>query len=108
MATFGSKARFALRMRVNMSEIGSFMLPACFGDARNEAVEGAFAEGEARAAELAQVTVAASAHGAAIDDADGAGVFGQLGKRSVVFFGFQFGAESGVFFYGLAFFIVPF
>src|SRR5580765_279389 len=108
MATFGSRARFALRIRVNMSEIGSFMLPACLGDARDEAVESAFAESEARAAELAQVAAAASAHGAAIDDAHRAGVFGQLGKRGVVFLGFQFGAESGVFFYGLALFIVSF
>ena len=62
-STAGSSARLALRMRVNMSEIGSLIiiLPAGLGHAGNQAVQRGFAERQARTAELAQITVAAAA-----------------------------------------------
>ncbi len=40
----------------------------------------------------------AAGEAAAVHNACGAGVAGQLGKRGVVFFRFQFRAEGGVFF----------
>src|SRR5215469_2560944 len=90
-STLGSNARLALRIRVSMSEIGSFIikLPAGFGHARDQPVEGAFAEGHARAAELAQVAVTASAHRAAVHHARWACVARQLGQPRVVALGLQ-------------------
>src|SRR5580765_2901507 len=70
-STPGSKARFALRIRASISEMGSVIfqrimlsveLPTGLGYARNQPIESGFAEGQTRAAELPQITVAAAAH----------------------------------------------
>src|SRR5437773_6869473 len=78
-STTGSNARCALRIRANMSAIGSVIqLPTGFGDAWNEAIERGFAELEARAGKLAQIPMAPATDGAAVHDAAGAGVARQL------------------------------
>src|SRR5712672_2091409 len=89
ITTVGSKARFALRIRASMSEIGSFIIslkffyglhatydwsPTGLGDAGDQPIERPFAEGKARAGELAQVATATAAHRAAIHHARRAGV----------------------------------
>src|SRR6266567_7138127 len=99
ISTAGSNARLALRIRVNISEMGSFTasksliesetyifvgdtaseLPTRFGDTRDQAVEGRFAESQTGAAELAQIPMAAATHGTAIDHAHRAGVARQFG-----------------------------
>src|SRR6266850_2051839 len=96
-STAGSNARLALRMRHNMSEIGSFIkLPAGLGDARDQPVEIALAEGHARTTELAQVAMAAADHGAAIHHAHGAGFARQFGEPGIVPCGLQLGPDSGI------------
>src|ERR1044071_1148876 len=102
ISTVGSKARLALRIRVSMSEMGSFIralsfLPTGLGYPRDKAVEGSLAECEAGAAEFAQVAATATAHGTAIHEPDRAGIPRELGQTRIVAFGFQFGANSGVF-----------
>src|SRR5579863_4805229 len=95
-STAGSSTRLALRMRVNMSEIVSVIKsPACLGHTRDEAVQRALAEGEAGTGELAQVAVAAAAHGAAVDDARRARIARQFGQRGVIAPGLEFRAQGG-------------
>src|SRR5579883_2098305 len=107
--TWGSNAELALRIRVSMSEMGSFIeLPACLGDTRDKARQGGFAEGHARATELAQITVAAAAHRAAVDHPHRAGVARQLREAGVIFLRFEFGAQGGVLFDRLGLLIVAF
>src|ERR1035438_1165813 len=97
ISTAGSNARLELGIRASMSEIGSFIdLPTGFGHARNQPVEGGFAERHARAAELAEVAVAAAAHRAAVDHPGGAGVTRELGQPGVVAFGLQLSPNGGV------------
>src|SRR5687768_2462175 len=92
-STSVSSALFALRSRVNMSATGSLVfLPARFGYAWDQAVQRPLAESQTRAGELADIRVAAAAHGAAVDQAGGARVAGQLLQRGVILFLFQFRA----------------
>src|SRR5256885_2335904 len=93
-STPGSNARFAFRMRASISEIGSVIFqrfkvivesPTGLGNPRNQPVQRGFAEGQTGAAEFPQITMAASAHGAAIHDAHRAGV---------ITLGFQFGPQG--------------
>src|SRR6266498_3756389 len=94
----GSSARFALRMRVNRSEMGSFIiLPASLRDPRNQSVQGSLAKREAGAPELAQISVAAAAHRTAINHPDGAGIARQLREAGVIALRLQLGANGGVF-----------
>src|SRR5689334_23690734 len=76
----GSNARWALRIRVSMSEIGSVIsivflvlvsrrLPTRLRHTRNQPGQRRLAKGQARAAELPQIRVPAAAHRAAIDHA---------------------------------------
>src|SRR5664280_2542487 len=105
----GKSARFALRIRVSKSEIGSFIeLPTGFGHARDQAVEGAFAEGHARAAELAQIAVAPAAHRAAVDHPRRARVAREFGQTSIVVFGLQLGSDSGIFLHRLSLLLIAF
>src|ERR1044071_5382700 len=101
-STAGSNARCALRIRVNMSEIGSIIkLPACLRHTRNQSIQRGFAERQPRAAELAPITTTATAERAAVDHARGAGVTGQLRQTSVIAFRFQLSADGGVFLHRL-------
>src|ERR1051326_3412471 len=96
----GNNARWALRIRVNMSEIGSVIaLPACFGHSWNQPVQRGFAKGQARETEFAQKTVAASAHRTTIDQTAGAGVTRELGQAGIVFLRLQFRANGGILFH---------
>src|SRR6266511_4049423 len=84
-STSGTNARFALRMRVSMSEIGSVIsLPTGFGHAGNQTIQRHFAEGQARAAEFPDERVAATADSAAIHHAHRAGIARQLGEARIV------------------------
>src|SRR6187399_910640 len=69
-STVGNNARLALRMRVNMSEIGSIIkLPARFHYSGDQTIQRGFAERQPRATELAHVGVATAAHRAAVHQA---------------------------------------
>src|ERR1035437_101597 len=93
----GNSARLALRIRVSMSEIGSFIdLPTGFGHARDQAVESAFAERHARAAKLAQIAAAAAAHRAPVDQPRRAGVAREFGQTGIVALGLQLSPDGGV------------
>src|SRR5205823_14411526 len=106
-STSGTNARFALRMRVSMSEIGSVIsLPTGFGHAGNQTRERHFAEGHARAAEFPEERAAAAADGAAIDHADRAGIARQFRQRRVVALRLQLGSERRVFLDSFRFFPV--
>src|ERR1041384_1912345 len=97
ISTVGSNARWALRMRASMSEIGSFIiLPTGLGHTRNQPREGCFTKGHAGAAKLAQVAVPAPAHRAPVDHARRAGIAWQFGQPGVIPFGLQFRPQSGV------------
>src|ERR1051325_9371600 len=97
-STVGSKAALALRIRVNISEMGSvIILPTGFGDARNQAIEGRFPESHARAIELAQVAMAPSAHGASVHEPCGTRVARQFGQRGIIALGLQFRPQRGKF-----------
>src|SRR5881397_2279762 len=90
-STVGSRAALALRIRVNISEMGSvIVLPTGFGDARNQTIERRFAKRHARAIELAQITVTPPAHGAAVHEPRRTRVARQLGQGGVIAFGLQF------------------
>src|SRR5271169_3941749 len=105
----GSSARLALRIRVSMSEIGSFIgLPTGFGYARNQPVKGALAEGHPRAAELAQIAVTASAHRAPVDHSRGPRIPRQFSQTRVVALGLQLGPNRGVFLDRLGLLLVAF
>src|SRR5687768_11699039 len=106
ISTSGNNALFALRNRVNMSAIGSLILPARFGYTWDQPVQRAFTEGQTRAGKFADVGVAAAAHRAAVHQAGGARVARQLRQRGVVLFLLQFGAERGVFLHRLSFALV--
>src|SRR5213594_2315402 len=96
-STSGTNARFALRMRVSMSEIGSVIsLPTGFGHAGNQTIQRHFAEGQTRAAEFPEEPVAAAADGTPIDDAHRAGIARQFRQRRVVTLRLQFGAQRRV------------
>src|SRR5438477_6293467 len=108
-STAGNNARWALRIRVSISEMGSFItLPTGLGYAWNEAVQGRFTKGQPRTGEFAQVTVTATGDGAAIDDAAGAGVARQLRERGVILPGLEFGAQGGVLLHRRQFLFVSF
>src|ERR1041385_5560785 len=97
-STVGSKAALALRIRVNISEMGSvIILPTGFGDAWNRSVEGRFAEGHARAIELAQVAVTSPAHGAAVHESCWTRVARQFGQGGVIALRFEFRPQRGEF-----------
>src|SRR5436309_10588621 len=71
MSTFSCSARLALRIRTNMSAIGSVidiaaLLPARLHDARNLALERQFAEAEAAEFELSDVAARTPAELAAV------------------------------------------
>src|ERR1017187_3186520 len=107
ISTVGSNARPALRMRVNMSEIGSVIkLPAGFHNAGDQTVQRGLPEGEARRGELAQITAPAAAGRAAVHQPRWAGVARQLRETGVVAPGLQFRADRGVFFYRFSFALV--
>src|SRR6266850_4835596 len=92
-----------------MSEIGSVIrLPTGFRDARDQPVQSCFAELEARAGELAQITMAPPADRTAIDYASRAGVAGQLRNRRIILLRLQFSAQGGVLLDCFPFFLVPF
>src|ERR1051325_1401320 len=102
ISTAGNSARCALRIRVNMSEIGSIIkLPACLRHTGNQSVQRGFAERQTRTTELAPITAAASAERTAIDQTRWAGVTRQFRQTGVIAFRFQFSAERGVFFHCL-------
>src|SRR5437667_5844275 len=106
ISTSGTKARLALRRRVSRSEIGSVIsLPTGFGDAGNQAVQGHFAERQARTAEFAKVGVPPAADGATVHQARWAGVARQLGQAGVIALGLQFRAQGGVLLHGFHFFL---
>src|SRR4051812_3858651 len=93
-STAGNKARWGLRIRVNMSEMGSVIgLPTGFSDTRNEPVEGCFPELETRAGEFAQITVTTATDGAAVDHPGGTGVARQLREPGVILLRFEFSAD---------------
>src|SRR5438477_1314718 len=105
----GSSARWALRIRVNMSEIGSVIqLPTGFGDARDQSVEGGFTKGQPRAGKFAQITVAPASDRAAIDHARRTGVARQLRERGVILPGLQFSANGGEFLHRVSLLFVSF
>src|SRR5438874_10772195 len=96
-STSGTNARFALRRRVSMSEMGSVIgLPTGLGHSGNQAGEGHFPERQARTAEFADIGVAPAADGATVHQAHGAGVARELRQGRVIAFGLQFRAQSGV------------
>src|SRR5882724_4303892 len=108
IATVGSRTRLALRMRVNMSEIVSVIkLPARFCHTGNQTIQRALAEGHARAGELAQITVPASAHRAAVHHPRGAGVARELRQPGVIALGLQFRPQRGVLLHRLLLLLVP-
>src|ERR1017187_6420536 len=107
ISTVGSNARPALRMRVNMSEIGSVIkLPAGFHNAGDQTVQRGLPEGETRRGELAQITAPAAAGRAAVHQPRWAGIARQLRKTGVVAPGLQFRADRGVFFHRFSFVLV--
>src|SRR5437763_1324496 len=102
ISTAGSNARCALRIRVNMSEIGSIIkLPARLRHTRDQSIQCGFAEGQPRAAKLPPIAAAASAERAAVDHARRARVTRQLRQAGVIAFRLQFSAERGVFLHRL-------
>src|SRR5688572_23540126 len=105
-STSVSNALFALRRRVNMSAIGSLILPARFGYTWDQPVQRAFTEGQTRAGKFADVGVATAAHRAAVHQAGGASVARQLRQGGVVLFLLLFGAARGVFLHRLSFALV--
>src|SRR5437667_7688651 len=107
-STSGTKARFALRMRVSMSEIGSVIsLPTGFGHAGNKTRQRHFAEGQARTAEFPDERVTATADRAAINHAHRAGIARQSGERRVVALRLELGSYRRVLLDRLRFFLVP-
>src|SRR5215469_3170461 len=98
ISTAGNNARCALRIRVNISEIGSIIkLPARLRHTRNQSIQRRFAEGQTRATELAPITTTATAERAAVHHPRWAGVTRQLRQTGVVAFRLQLGSECGVF-----------
>src|SRR5258708_19351512 len=107
-STSGTNARFALRMRVSMSEIGSVIsLPTGFGHAGNQTIQRHFAEGQTRAAEFPEEPVAATADCAAIDHADRAGVARQFRQRRVATLLLQLGSYCRSLLASFPFFLFP-
>src|ERR1017187_6463422 len=131
-STVGNCAAPALRMRVNMSEIGSlilsFQLSSCVSapaqlrnrqPARikfsptglrhpgNQPVQRRLAERQARHTELAPIATTTAAHRAAVHHARWTGVARQLRQTGVIAFRLQFGADRGVFFHRFFFSVVP-
>src|SRR6266850_8578318 len=91
ISTAGSNARWALRIRVNISEIGSIIkLPARFGHTGNQAIQRRFAERQPRAAELPPVTPAASAHRTTVHQPRRTRVPRQLRQADIIALGLQF------------------
>src|SRR5580693_2197079 len=98
ISTVGFNTRLALRIRVNMSEIVSvIILPTRFGYSRDKPIQGPLSERQARAAELAQVAVAASAHRAAVHQPGWARVARQLRQSAVIALGLHLRPDRGVF-----------
>src|SRR3954462_8716411 len=97
IVTSGSNAILALRMRVSISAMGSLlMLPARFRYARDQAVERRFTKREARRGEFAKVPTTASAHFAAVHQADRARILRELCQSGVILLRLQFSAQRGV------------
>src|SRR4051812_9261601 len=108
-STAGSNARWALRIRVNMSEMGSVIgLPTGFCDTGNEPVEGCFTELETRAGKFAQIAVTTATDSAAVDHTSGTGVARQLREPGVILLRFEFSAEGSEFFHCIALFFISF
>src|SRR5205807_7387623 len=94
----GNKAWWALRIRVNISEMGSVInLPTGFSHTGNQPVQGGLAESQTRITELAHKAMTPSAHGAAIDQARRARIARQFRQALVIFAGLQLRAHRGVF-----------
>src|SRR5206468_9351384 len=105
-STSGTNARFALRMRVSMSEIGSVIsLPTGLGHTGNQTIQRHFAEGQARAAEFPHERVAATTDGAAIHHAHRAGIARQFRQPRVVTLRLELGPQRRVLFYGFRLFL---
>src|ERR1041385_6898308 len=83
-------------------------LPACFGDAGDQAIQGAFPEGQTGTAKFPQVSASASAHGTTVDQPNRAGIPGQFRESSVIALGFEFSANRRVLLYGRSFALVSF
>src|ERR1051325_3343777 len=108
-STSGTSARFALRMRASMSEIGSVISsPTGFGHAGDQTGQRHFTERQARAAEFPDERVAPAADRAAVDHANRAGVARQFGQPRVVALGLQLGPLGGVLLDGVHLLLVSF
>src|SRR2546423_813966 len=101
-----NNAWLALRMELNMSAMGSLILPASLRYAWDQAIQRRFAKRQTRAGKFADVCVASAGDLAAVDQADWTGIARQLLQRGVVLALFQFGAQGGVFFYSFSFALV--
>src|ERR1051326_6888324 len=93
----------ALRMRGNRSPMGSEMtmvyppsLPARLGAAGDESLVDHLAEALAADAELPEIAVRPPGDGAAVRQADGGGVTGQLRERLVIALLLQLGTDRRV------------
>src|SRR5581483_5234312 len=107
--TRGSNALLALRMRVSMSEMGSFIgLPTGLGDAWDQPGQRGFAEGHSRAAELAQIAMAPAAHRATVHHSGRAGVARELRQPRIVLLRLEFRPQSGVLLDRLGLFLISF
>src|ERR1035437_781999 len=107
ISTVGSNARPALRMRVNMSEIGSVInLPTGFHNTGNQTVQRGLPESKARRGEFAQITTPTAAGRATVHQPRWAGVARQLRETGVVALGLQLRADRGVFFHRFGFALV--
>src|SRR5690242_3849551 len=130
-STVGRCAAPALRMRVNISEIGSLIvcyqlssfvsppsplwerqqarikiLPTGLRHAGNQPVQRRFTKGQARHAKLAPVAATATAHRAAVYQTRWAGVARQLCQAGVIALCLQFGTQRGVFLHRFSFALV--
>src|SRR5262245_20323638 len=100
--------RAYLKLDQSFFSLSVLILPTGLGYTGNESVQGGFAESQTRTAELAQITMTASAHRAAVYNANGAGVLRQFGEGGIIALGFQFSAQCCVLFDGRCFAIVSF
>src|SRR4051812_1851783 len=97
ISTAGSNARCALRIRVNMSEIGSIIkLPARLRHTGDQSIQCGFAERQPRTTELPPITTAASAERATVHHAGRARVTRQFRQAGVIALRFQLGTDGGI------------
>jgi len=87
----------------NFSQIWSMVLPARFGDARNEASTRHFAESETGHLEATDESTAATSDAAAIGEARRAGVTRQEAEADVIAFCLQLSTKLRVFFNSFCF-----